>query len=283
MPFMTYADISGLVNDVWEDALVVAREQARMSGIVRNFGDMTGMVTRRVTEYGTATFRALGEADDIIASTLERTQLASLTPTEYGDAFLITDQRIETDLQNVQADAAMELGVALAQKIDIDIASHFDELTGGTVGTAGSTLTWGNIFSGIAILEARQAPRPYVCALHPYQWNALAQAVIPAGAQTNAPGIQDEVVRRYVVMQIGGVDLVTSGNIAPGADGGTVAYGAMFSQQALALDMRRAPRLEPQRDASRRAWELNMTAVYATGVWRAKYGVTVVSDATKPS
>ena len=42
---------------------------------------------------------------------------------------------------------------------------------------------------------------------------------------------------------------------------------------ALALDMRRAPRLEPERDASRRGYELNLSAVYAHGVWRPKFGV----------
>lgn len=281
MAFTTYQDVDSLINDIYSAALVVARENARMSALVQNFGDQTGMTPRKVTQYGTSTFNALGEADDMIPAQFSRTLLSTLTPTEYGDAFLLTDQRVESDPENVRRDAAFELGMGMAQKIDIDIASHFDELTGGTIVSAGGTITWGNIFSAISILEASQAPRPYVAVLDPFQWNRLAQAVIPAGAQTNAPGIQDEVVRRYVLMQVGGVDLITSSNVQ--GHGGTAAYGAVFSQSALALDMRRAPRLEPQRDASRRAWELNMTAVYAAGVWRPAYGVAIVADASVPT
>ena len=52
---------------------------------------------------------------------------------------------------------------------------------------------------------------------------------------------------------------------------------------ALALDVRRAPRVERQRDASRRAEELNLSAVYAHGVWRPKFGVKIISDASIPT
>jgi hypothetical protein len=57
----------------------------------------------------------------------------------------------------------------------------------------------------------------------------------------------------------------------------------IFSPLALALDVRRAPRIEPERDASRRATELNLSSVYAHGVWRPKYGVQLISDASTPS
>ena len=35
-------------------------------------------------------------------------------------------------------------------------------------------------------------------------------------------------------------------------------------------------RLEPERDASRRGWELNLSTVYAHGVWRPTYGVQMI-------
>lgn len=60
------------------------------------------------------------------------------------------------------------------------------------------------------------------------------------------------------------------------------AVSGVFNRQALALDMRRAPRLEPERDASKRAWELNISAGYAVGVRRSTYGVAMTADATAP-
>lgn len=61
------------------------------------------------------------------------------------------------------------------------------------------------------------------------------------------------------------------------------ARGAYFDKTALALDWRRSLLIEPDPDPSRRLIELNMSAVYAKGTWRANYGVPVVSDATAPN
>lgn len=77
-----------------------------------------------------------------------------------------------------------------------------------------------------------------------------------------------------------GVNIYTSMNIPGG--GTNTAKGAMFSRPALAVDYRRGVRIEPERDASRRAWELNMSMVYAHGVWRPKFGVQMVFDAALP-
>ena len=48
---------------------------------------------------------------------------------------------------------------------------------------------------------------------------------------------------------------------------------------AIAYDLRRDVRLEPERDASKRAWELNLTMMYAHGVWRPLWGVQIIHDA----
>jgi hypothetical protein len=63
---------------------------------------------------------------------------------------------------------------------------------------------------------------------------------------------------------------------------GTSVFGGMFSRNAMALDMRRSFRLEPERDASRRGIELNASSVYAYGVWRPQYGVALNSAGTTP-
>jgi len=61
------------------------------------------------------------------------------------------------------------------------------------------------------------------------------------------------------------------------------AIGAAFNIQALALDPRKAPTLEPERDASLRAWELNISAGYAYGVRRNAFGVKITHDALEPT
>lgn len=61
------------------------------------------------------------------------------------------------------------------------------------------------------------------------------------------------------------------------------ATGAIFNREALALDLRRGLRIEPDRDPSHRWTELNTTMVYATGTWRSDWGLRLVSDATAPA
>jgi hypothetical protein len=82
-------------------------------------------------------------------------------------------------------------------------------------------------------------------------------------------------------MMAAGCMIFESANLTP--DGGDDVTAGIFSPMALALDVRRAPRIEPERDASRRATELNLSAVYAHGVWRPKFGVKLISDATVPA
>lgn len=64
--------------------------------------------------------------------------------------------------------------------------------------------------------------------------------------------------------------------------GSNYAVGAIFNRAAMAYDLRRALRIEPQRDASKRGTELNATIEYAVGVVQANYGVQLRSDASTP-
>lgn len=61
------------------------------------------------------------------------------------------------------------------------------------------------------------------------------------------------------------------------------ATGAIYNREAIALDLRRGMRIEPDRDPSRRWTELNTTMVYAVGTWRNDWGIRLVSDATAPN
>jgi hypothetical protein len=193
----------------------------------------------------------------------------------------ISDQRVESDDQGIVGDTARELGVGLAQKIEIDLLGNFSSLTGGTVGTAGSVLTWGIILAAQSRLRAANAPMPYTCVVHPYQWHDLASTLaVSTSAQVNAPGMQDALTRNFFMGNAYGIDFFVTSNIS--IDGNADAYGALFARDAMAFDVRRAPRLESERDASRRGLELVMSTIYGHGVWRPEWGVAVLSDATAP-
>lgn len=275
------ANIAAFVNTIWEDALLVARDNNLMAQLVTGFGDRSGTALRSLQTYGTATVNQIADTDDLSSQVFSPSQLSTLAPVEFGTQFLLTDLRIETDPFQVRNDAALELGQATGQKIEKDLLGTFSSLTGGTVGAAGTTITWGHFFAALSRLRGQNAPLPYVFVCHPYHWHSLGKAIAPGATVTNSPDTQNEVTRNFYVGSVSGVSIYTSANIA--IDGSDDAYCAMFARPAIALDMRRAPRMEVERDASRRAYELNMTTVYKAGVWRKTFGIQGLFDASLPT
>lgn len=274
----TFSDISTYVNNILEASLLIARENAVMPALVQNFSAV-GENPRKVYQYGTVTINDIGESDDLQSQAFTPSLLSTLTPAEAGAQYFLTDRRIASDWSAVRADASQDLGQAMGEKIDKDLLGLFGSLTAGTVGAAGSNMGWATFFAGISILRAKLAPMPYTCVLQPYQWHCMGTAIAPGVTVTNSPALQDEFTRQFFVGNVSGVDIFLDGNIAEG----TSVFGAIFSRQAMALDTRRAPRIEYERDASRRGFELNASMVYAKGTWRPLFGVAINTAGTAPA
>jgi hypothetical protein len=277
------SDISSFINTIFEASILVARDNNVMSGLVRTFNDRTGVATRQNSQYGGASVNSITETDDLVGQAFTPASIATLTPSEVGAQYFMTDTRVESDPFSVRNDAAQDLGGAMATKIETDLIGQFSNFTGGTVGTAGSVMTWSYLFAMEAQLKAQKAPYPYFTVIHPYQWYNLAKAAsVASSSSTNAaPSLLEEVNSMFFVKQVGGVYIFTSSNFT--IDGSDDTNVGMWSRDALALDMRRAPRIEPERDASRRGWELNLSAVYGKGVWRPRFGIRGIFDCTAPT
>jgi hypothetical protein len=159
----------------------------------------------------------------------------------------------------------------------------FPSSTGGTVGGTATAITWGYLAAAIA--QARYANKspnvPLAAVIHAYQWAVLAGSATIAGAQTSAaaPGFAEEITRNGWVSTFMGVPLYQT----MAATTGGAFKGCVFPRDAFALDWRRPIRIEPERNASRRAWEFNMSAVYAKGVWRPDRAILLQCLAATPS
>lgn len=280
--YSTVSSLNKLFANIYEDAVFAVREQTIATRLVTTFTDGRGDQTRTISEYPSVSFQAVAETEDYANPTeFKKTSLSTLTPGEYMAQFILTDRRLETDPQDARRDAAMELGYGAADKVDSDVLGNIANLTGGTVGASGTTMIWGYLFAAISRLRQAKVPRPYYAVLAPYHWHDLATAVTPAATTaTNAPQFQDEVMRRWYVGNVAGLDgIFVSANVPVS---GTDAYSAVFNPRAIAYDLRRDFRLEPERDASARAYELNATMLYAHGVWRPKWGVAIQADNSAP-
>ena len=281
--FVAYSQIKHLIPDIWEAALDFLTYSFVMPQTVKTFTDQTGFQSRDVSDYreGTAPTQ-LAETDDMTPSLLDRQLLARLTPQEYGKMYFLTDRRVETDDDvTIAADAASFLGYELGKYVETSLLGDFQYLTGGTVAGAGNTLTWQDIYNARARLRAASVPGPYAVVLHEYQWLDLASAAnIAAITSANPMRFRDDIQSQYYLTSIGDMDFYVTGLIT--IDGSDDAIGGMYNSNALALDMRRGIRIEPQRDASYRATELNATVVFAHGIYRASWGVQIKSDALAP-
>lgn len=281
-----YSDISARVNDIIENSLAVARMSNVLLSTVKTMG-AGGMMVRKVNEYNAITFAAAGEEDDTAAQVFSKDALSSLTPAPYRARVDITDERAESDFDNEIAGAAMEFGAAAATHVDTNIAANFSSLTGGTIGSAGTAITWRHITKGLALLMNQGVPRSeqVFCALHPYQWEVLLAAnTVAANTVAVAPGFQDAMAGSpsfFEIPSFQGIVFAITNVIA--VITGDDAYGAIYVPSALAVDTRKAFNIRPQRDESKELTELNSSMWYAHGVWRPTFGVAILSDASTPS
>lgn len=269
----TYASISALVADIYEAAMLRIRETAVMPTLVEVFNDQASMAVRKDAAYTGGTVQTLAETDDLAAQTFTPAAGGSLTPAIMGAQYFITDARVASDPFQVQRDASLDLGNMLAEKVDTLLATDVASLTGGTIGSAGGTLSWNNVFQAAATLRGLKLSGPYTCVLTPGQWYHLTTAAsVPE--ITKAPDLLNSFAADWYVGSAFGINFWIDANIASG----TASVGGMFIRDALAYDARRPFRIEVQRDASRGGggYELNMTAIFAHGVWRPAHGVKLI-------
>lgn len=275
------ADIASYVKQIEQQADVVARDNTIMAALVRGFSDQSGTAIRARSEYGTATITQIADTDDLSSQTFVPSVANQLTPYEFGGQFFITDTRLRNDPFNYAVEAANELGMAMAQKVEKDLLALFASLTGGTINMGAGNMTWGALLAAQSILRTQNPGGQFAAVLHPYQFHSLGTAVTPAAqiSQANAPDLQNALLQNFWMGRAYGIDIYTTSNLTSG----TAVRGGLFVREALALDVRVAPSIEPERDSSRRGYELNLTSTYAAGAWRPAFGVQIISQGTAPT
>ena len=277
------SSLGGLFNGIFEDAIFTVQEMSLMARLAKPYS-ATGWMTRDVTKHAEVPTAQNVDEDQDYSNPRENARTSvTLTPGEIMAQQILTDRDIDTDPSAARSDSATWLAQSITNKIESDLLGLFSSLTRGT-GTLNSALTLDFIAEAIAILRVTSKGNggPIFVLLHPFQWldiwNELGS---PAGTQAFLGDIANAAMREMFVGSFLGASWFQTSSIV--VDGDDDAYGAVFNRECFALDTRKAPVLEPERDASKRAWELNMSAGYAYGIIRAEMGVYIRSDASSPS
>ena len=273
---------STLINDIIEDALFVLREVTIMPALVTNYTGQ-GTSVRRVPIFGQASATEVAEGVDFSAATeLTKTQQASFTPKTEMVQYILTDERVETDPDNVQSAAAMEMGGALGEEVDKDLLALFSGFSSDKGPGAGNTATIADAGAAISVLRNNKVREALSAVWHPYHWHDLwTELGQPAATYDFLGDVANQALREFFVSNWMGIGHFISANIS--VDGSDDAVSGVFGRSALALDTRRRPTAEVERDASLRAFELNLHMWYAVGELRDNHGMAYTADASEPS
>jgi len=271
---------------IYEAALMYLREEVMMANLVSVFNDRQGLIPRTGSRWSSLGFRTVNTTDDVSAEQFARTAIGTLTPAIYADMVFIADEDLKTEtVENLMGSAAETLGLSAADHIEDNLANTFSSFTGGTVGTAGSAITWAYFWamrSQLAVASKKQrAAKFFVC--HTYQWHVLANSAATAGVDVVQPRLVDQqLVTAFGLRQVDDVLIFPTSRVT--IDSGTDAYAGMFNTEALGLDIRTAFNIRPQRDESRGGGgtELNAHLTYGYGVWDATQGIQGIFDAATP-
>jgi hypothetical protein len=276
----TYGTMSALIGNIYSLALQTAREMDVIAPLVTNWsgGDSR---PRLWATYTGGTFASNDEATDATAQAFYASVAGTATPTTYVQQIFLTDRRMRTDPNNAVAEAGTHLGQTASAAIDTALCGTaiFGGLTAGTVGTAGSTATWANIFRAQAYLRTAKVMGDVFCVLHPVQWYYLVSASSGVPQLVINNSVAENLINRGVYMgSFGNINFIVDANIPSG----TAAIGAMFSPQAIYLDTRLPFQIAPQRDESRAGGgvELNARLEYAYGIFRPTFGAQIVGTSS---
>jgi hypothetical protein len=277
----TAATMSTLINNIWEVALLTAREESVMLPLVKQFGPGGGLAGRAWATYTSNTMGTIAETTDTAATGTAFTPTAAgtLTPSIYQTTYILTDMLLASDPFQVAADAGRDLGQLAAVAVDAALVGLFATAANFTAGTLAGTaaITWAGIEKQMANIKKQKAPGPFKCVLAPAQWYDLTSSTAVPNL-LRSQELMSQIGSRFYEASWAGVDFYTDANIThnSGAGGGTC-YGGLFSQEAIAFDLRRAFRIAPQRDESLGggAIELNASIVFASGVYRPTFGASI--------
>lgn len=295
MAITTNQVLADTVPTILEKARFTARFKAIMASLCWNIRkELHDGKDINVPYWGIVSASVLSEGVDMVDSEDMEDTLVTITPREVGCKIILTDKLVRDNNEDVKAAAGRILGEAMEYKRDYDLLGQLDDATttlGGTAATAtmGALAAARALLSGNAVSAGGPAPSPYAVVHHPFSLLDLVDILTPERTlswYTQAAGMSmaDEVLRNYTIGRLFGMPVIEDGNLD--ISDTTSGKGGCFSTGeggALILATADEWSIEPERDASLRATELNIVGEYGVGEYKAGWMVTLHFDATTPA
>jgi N4-gp56 family major capsid protein len=277
----TSSVLSELYSNIVQAALYTLSEQTVIRPLVRNY-DMSGTpgLTAQVPIYPSIAAAGVADGTDL-SNTAFNTTSKTITAAEVGVMVELTDLAAESATDDVAAAIGRQIGAAMAEKVDTDLATNFANFSN-VINKAEAAVTVEDIFKAAATLRANKANQNggFVAVLHPYQTYDLKAQLTNSGATMShsLSDVGNQALLDGFVGRIAGVDIFES-TVIDGDSAGAYA-GAVMTQDALGYMVKRNMRIETERNASKRSLEIVGSMAYGTAELFDQYGVAILSDAT---
>jgi len=277
----TSSVLSELYSNIVQSALYTLNEQTIIRPLIRQY-DMTGTpgLTAQVPIYPALSAAGVADGTDL-SNTAFNTTSKDITASEIGVMVELTDLAAESANEDVAAAIGRQIGSAMAEKVDTDLAALFSGFSN-TVDKSTAAVTVQDIFKAAAILKNNKADQngAFACVLHPYQAYDLKNQLTNAGSTMShsLSDVGNTALLNGFIGRIAGVDIFES-TVVTGGDSAGSYYGAVMTQDALGMMLKRGMRIETERNASKRSLEIVGSMAYGVSELFDSYGVAIISDA----
>ena len=279
MSTSTTTTLNDLLPAIVAEALFVANERSLMRGLVRNYplGQGQGK-TVTVPVYPLSTAAGLIEGTALTATAVS-TNGATLTVGEVGLMTSVSDMAMVASASNVVSDIGRLFGEAIARKIDLDLTAQFANIVAG-VGDATTSISAASIFQAIAKLRASGYDTTNDCAiiLHPMIAYDLKSSITSTFAAP-ASMVGNSALENGFIGMLAGVPVYESSNIANTGTAGDY-NGALIHRDCLGLAIQSDIKIETQRQAALRGWDIVGSAVYGAGILNGAAGQYLQFDSS---
>jgi N4-gp56 family major capsid protein len=275
--------LNDLLPSIVAEALFVASEKSIMRGLVRNYTLSAGQgKTVTVPIYPKQTAAALTEGT-APSFTAISTDGATLTVSEVGLTAQISDLAIMASSSNVISDIGRLFGEAIARKMDADLLALANGLSV-TVGGVSTAATPALLFQAIAKLRSQGYDTANDCAivLHPNVAYDVA-SVLTSTFAAPASMVGNDALRNGFMGMLGGVPVYQSSLIAQSSasSNATGDYANLIMHKdAFGLAMMQDIKIESQREATKRGFDLVGSAIYGVGELYDAAGVCGIFDSS---
>ena len=143
-------------SNVVQSGLFTLNETSIMRPLIRNY-DMSGTpgLTAQVPIYPTVPVTTPGDGVDLANAAFDLTTSKTITATEKGVMVTLTDLMKESASEDVASAVGRQIGSALAEKIDTDIAALFTGFSQ-SVGSGAAEISIEDLFKAAATLRTNK-------------------------------------------------------------------------------------------------------------------------------